>query len=179
MSIVIVIVILLVIFIVVVVVIVTFIVVVIVIVIFIVLVIVIVIFIVIVCIVIYIYTHTYVCTHISSSSSRGLVLLVDRKSQVVDLLEALGDLAEHLGDARLVGAVRERPDGLFSELDVSLRGGIEELVSEARAQTREDVALGLLEITMATAITITITRNENDKIARNLKIPRETTITVI
>ena len=119
------------------------------------------------------------CAHTPSSSSRGLVLLVDRKSQVVDLLEALGDLAEHLGDARLVGAVRERPDGLFSELDVSLRGGIEELVSEARAQTREDVALGLLEITMATAITITITRNENDKIARNLKIPRETTITVI
>ena len=131
------------------------------------------------CTVIYVYTHTYVCTHISSSSSRGLVLLVDRKSQVVDLLEALGDLAEHLGDAPLVGAVRERPDGLFSELDVSLRGGIEELVSEARAPTREDVALGLLEITMATTMTITIRRNDNDKIARNLKIPRETTITVI
>ena len=77
--------------------------------------------------------HTCVCTHISSSSSRGLVLLVDWENQFLELKEALGELAEHGGDAVLVGAARELLDGFGSELDVFVPGGLEELGADSRA----------------------------------------------
>ena len=98
-------------------------------------------------------------------------MLVDWESQVVDLLEALGELAEHVGDALLVGAARELLDGFGSERDVLVPGGLEELCADSRAQRCEHVPLGLLEtampITITIQITIRINTNDNDSDAGN------------